>query len=48
MHHFKVQIFTKTHGMLETVIAARHIGEARMLAKEQYPDAHIGCVTQID
>ena len=47
MHRFKVQIFTKTRGMLETVISARSIGEARLLAQEQYPGANIGCVIQI-
>lgn len=48
MHQYKVQVFTKTRGMLETIISARSIGQARMLAQEQYPDAHIGCVTQVN
>ena len=48
MHQYKVQVFTKTRGMLETVISARSIGQARMLAQEQYPGANIGCVTQIN
>ena len=48
MHQFKVQVFTKHRGLLETIISARSVGQARMLAQEQYPDAHIGCVTQID
>ena len=47
MHQYKVQIWTKTHGMLETIISARSVGLARMLAQEQYPDARIGCVTQV-
>ena len=47
MHQFKVQIFTKNRGMLETIISARNAGEARMLAKEQFPDAQIGCITPI-
>ena len=45
---YRVQIWTKNHGMLETIISARSIGHARMLAQEQYPDARIGCVTQAD
>lgn len=48
MHQFKVQIFTRNRGMLETVISARGISQARMLAQEQYPDARIGCVIKID
>ena len=48
MHQFKVQIWTKSDGMIETVISARSIGLARSLAQEQYPDARIGCVTQVD
>lgn len=48
MHQFKVQVFTRTRGMLETIISARSIGQARMLAQEQYPDASIGCITQVD
>ena len=48
MHQYKVQIFTKTHGMIETIISARSVGLARMLAQEQCPDARIGCITQID
>ena len=48
MHQYKVQIWTKHHGMIETIISARSIGLARMLAKEQYPDANIGCITQLD
>ena len=48
MHQYKVQIWTKTRGMIETVVSARSIGLARMLAQEQYPDANIGCVTQVD
>jgi len=47
MHRFKVQIFTKTRGMLETVISARSIGQARLLAQEQYPGANIGCIIQV-
>ncbi len=48
MHQYKVQIWTKTHGMIETIISARSIGLARSLAQEQYPDANIGCITQVD
>ncbi|GEM_PF-4816897 len=47
MNEYKVQIFTKNRGMLETVISARNTAQARMLAQEQYPDAHIGCITQV-
>ena len=47
MHQYKVQIWTKTHGMIETIISARSVGLARMLAQEQYPDAHLGCITQV-
>lgn len=48
MHQYKVQVWTKTHGMIETVISARDIGQARMLAQEQYPNARIGCVTPVN
>ena len=48
MHQYRVQIWTKNHGMIETIISARSVGLARSLAQEQYPDARIGCVTQID
>lgn len=48
MHQYRVQIWTKKYGMLETIISARSIGHARMLAQEQHPDARIGCVTQVD
>ena len=48
MHQYRVQIWTKNHGMLETIISARSIGNDSMLAKEQYHDARIGCVTQVD
>ena len=47
MHRFKVQIFTKTRGMLETVISARSIGQARLLAQEQYPGANIARIIQV-
>ena len=47
MHRFKVQIITKTRGMLETVISARSISVARLLAHAQYPGATIACVIQI-
>ena len=48
MYQYKVQIWTKNHGMLETIITARSIGHARALAQEQYPDAHIGCIRQVN
>ena len=48
MHRYKVQIFTKNRGMLETVVSARSLGQARLLAKEQFPDATIGSIAQID
>ena len=48
MHQYKVQIWTRNHGMIETIISARSVGLARSLAQEQYPDAHIGCITQVD
>jgi len=48
MHQYKVQIWTKTHGMIETVLSANSVGQVRMLAQEQYPNAQIGCITQID
>ena len=48
MHQFRVQIWAKNHGMIETIISARSIGLARSLAQEQFPNAHIGCVTQVD
>ena len=48
MYQYKVQIWTKQHGMLETIITAGSIGRARALAQEQYPDAHIGCIRKLD
>lgn len=48
MHQYKVQIWTKKHGMLETIITARDVCQARLIAKEQYPDASIGNVTKVD
>ena len=48
MHQYRVQVWTKTRGMLETIISAHSIGQARMLAQEQYPDARIGCVVPIN
>ena len=47
MYRFKVQIFTKPRGMLETVMSARSIGQARMLAQEQYPGANIARIIQV-
>ena len=48
MHHYKVQVCTKNHGTIETIVSARSIGLARLIAQEQYPDARIGCITQVD
>lgn len=48
MHQYKVQIWTKKHGMLETIITARDVCQARLIAKEQYPDTSIGNVTKVD
>ncbi len=47
MYRFKVQIFTKPRGMLETVMSGRSIGQARMLAQEQYPGANIARIIQV-
>ena len=47
MYRFKVQIFTKPRGMLETVMSVQSIGQARLLVQEQYPGANIGCIIQV-
>lgn len=48
MHKFKVQIYTKNRGLIETIISAHSIGQARLLAQEQHPNASIGCIIQAD